>query len=119
MVLVDSASESFHKVDVVGCAWGTVDEESSRFCQARQGETAVMDKRMTEGHAIAPGKRGDSLLLLCRETDCVVASVEPPTPLYIPVSPAFSLDMNLNSVASAFPVACCGVSERILNDIVP
>jgi len=25
----------------------------------------------------------------------------------------------LNSVASAFPVACCGVSERILNDIIP
>jgi hypothetical protein len=25
----------------------------------------------------------------------------------------------LNSVASAFPVACCGVSERILNDIAP
>jgi hypothetical protein len=25
----------------------------------------------------------------------------------------------LNSVASAFPIACCGVSERISNDIIP
>jgi hypothetical protein len=25
----------------------------------------------------------------------------------------------LNSVASALPVTCCGVSERIINDIVP
>ena len=29
------------------------------------------------------------------------------------------LKCSLNSVASAFPVACCGVSERIRNDIVP
>ena len=54
MVSVDGDGESLHKVDIVGCAWGTVGEESTRFLLACQGAATVFKENIMEDHAIAP-----------------------------------------------------------------